>query len=165
MGQSMTNKQRAFIAAYTNCDNKTTYLNATQSYLSAYDANYGTASTEGRRSLLKPAIQNEIKTILEGMGIGTLVRIGKIKDIIEGKHKTKSETLQYSIDKDTGEERLSSKQISISEPKASTILKAEELLFKIDGTLDKVRVEADIAKDVYKKMKKNLLKSIVGNLK
>ena len=56
----LTYKEKQFVKNFTDSKNSETFLNATQSALSSYDANYKSASKIGSEKLGKPYIQDAI---------------------------------------------------------------------------------------------------------
>lgn len=61
MKKKLTDKQKQFVKSYTDPKNKETFLNATQSALSAYNTTPQTARAIGSEVLANPNVQNEIK--------------------------------------------------------------------------------------------------------
>lgn len=73
-----TPKQRKFVEAYVDADSET-YLNATRSYMTAYDKAYDYANSHGHEVLKSPAVRLSIQERLNREKIDDLIEDGLTK--------------------------------------------------------------------------------------
>jgi len=74
-----TYKEKAFIANFTNKDNKKTFLNGTKSALEAYDVKkYTVAGTMATENLKKPHIKRTIEFYLQKAGYSPTESINRL---------------------------------------------------------------------------------------
>ena len=83
--------------------------------------------------------------------------IARIADIVLGTHEKRTVSKQRNGDGDV----ISETEV-IAQPSAREVLQAVDLRAKLTGLYKQQQIDADIARDEYKQMKKQWLKELGG---
>ena len=157
-GQSPTKplkpREQAFVKAYAD-PASATFGNATQSYLQAYKGvAYDTARTEGCNHLTKPYIAQSVIEVINNAGLGVEVRADSLKRIIS--HRDIGRVVSRVK---RNQEDGTVETVTESGPSHVATLKAIEVLNRMDGTYERGRVAADVARDEYRDLRKRFFAS------
>lgn len=148
----MTLKQKAFIAAYTD-KSKPTYSNSTKSVLQAYNTkDISTASSIGSENLTKPEIKSEVGRVLDKLNAGIEHRIAVLWDIGQG--RTERTTKKYAVKG----KKAKLVEVIKAEPTKQECIKAIEVISRLGGDYEKVKIARTLAIDKYRALRKQILK-------
>lgn len=146
--RKLTDRQKHFIAAYTDHSAKT-FKNATQSYMDSHPtASYETAKTQGSKALAAPHIRQSIDEILEESEAGYKVRLRHLVDLSLG--RIQIHTLTTNPD---GSTTTVARDIPPSDR-----IKALKLLSDLTGETEQARVQAEIMSESQRKLAKDMFK-------
>ena len=160
MSRQLTIKEREFVHNLLDKDNPETYSNQTKSYMEAYDTdNYGVAAVEGSNKLTKPKIREYLEELYEKNNVSIQDRVQILSTIAHGHGKGETRTYRMKA----GEEELETR-IETS-PSFTDRIKAVDVLTKVKGDYDKVRVMADVAKSEYARLCRDILKDVRQDVK
>lgn len=144
----ITPKESALIAAYTDIDNKTTFLNGTQSALAVYDTtDTKTASVISSRLLAKDKIRHRVDRILDALGFGEKVRLEVLTEIGLGKYKKR--TTQTRLDADGA---VKDTIVTESTPGADSIVRVNDILNKLTGKYETAKQASRIVSKTMQSM-------------
>jgi len=147
-------REIAFVQGYAN-PASTTFGNATQSYASCHpNASIETARREGWETLTRPHIAQSVIETINNAGLGVEVRADSIRRIIS--HKDIGRVVSRVK---RNEEDGTVETVTESGPSHVATLKAIEVLNKMDGTYERGRVAADVARDEYRDLRKRFFTS------
>jgi len=139
-------KQIAFIESYTNPDSDT-YSNASKSVEKAYGYSNGSARAFGSKLLTNNNVQAAVEARMAQYGAGLDVRLSKIADIIVGRHRTEGEITHLDADG-----HITHTQRTALAPRPIDVLKAADMIAKLDGTYNQQRLVRDIASKEYARL-------------
>jgi len=155
MSRQLTIKEREFVHNLLDKDNQKTYANQTRSYMKAYDTdNYGVAATEASRNLDKPKIREYLEELYEKNNVSIQDRVQILSTIAHGHGKGETTTYRVREGKEELETRIE------TSPSFTDRIKAVDVLTKVKGDYDKVRVMADVAKSEYARLCRDILKDV-----
>lgn len=141
--KELTIKQKRYIQAITDIDNKETLGNGTRSVMKAYNINnYGTAAGQSTALLKKPEVKEEITRILEEIGMSSKVRMSVLKSVALGETISKSTTSGITYDNNGTPHDY--KTVTEQEPTARDRIAAINTIEKVAGTYDRNRAKADV---------------------
>ena len=160
-GEGFTLLQTAFIQHYTAIGT-TSYGNATQSYWLATNGSCmrSTASVEGCKLLKAPKVQEAIAHIQRSQGMDYQVRDARLKEIINGTHVALSEVEVQRKNKDTGELETESIVTTRRTPTGGDIIRAVDVLNKMDGTYVARQAEGSVMSAELKRMFKDSMRDV-----
>ena len=154
----MTLKQKGFIANITDIDNPKTFSNGTRSVMKAYNYdNTNMAAVQANNLLSNPKVQSEVDRIMHELDLGPKVRLKAIKKIVEGDHT------QTTVNTTKKGRKTLYKSTTVKSPRASDVIKAVDLLSKIDGTYDKNKAKADVVSTELKAIFRQQRAELTGN--
>lgn len=132
--EKLTLKQRDMITAYIDKDNKDTYSNKTNSYVSAYGRKSSRAVeyTEAYQEFKKPRVRTAVNDILDSLGYGRLVRLSQLSKIGQGQYVSHSKKSVYSLN-ELGVPTLQRIEEYESNPSADSIIKVNDMIAKLTG--------------------------------
>lgn len=147
MSSELSDRQRAYIAAYTN-PSAPTYLNSTSSYHASHPAvTRNSARSMAVQYAHNPLVRSEIESILNAQGATPEHSARRLAEIIDG--TAQSESVQ--VDKDGN---VLSR--TIAKPRIADVVKSIDLRFKIAGHYARqnaaAAAQADIAKEEYSRL-------------
>jgi hypothetical protein len=146
-------REQAFVHAYAD-PASSTFGNGTQSYLVvAPDVGYDTARSSAVRMLANDSVSTSICDILNKANMGLEVRVDSIRRIIS--HKDIGRTV--SKVRHTEDETITTTE---SGPGYRDVLKAVDVLNKVDGLYDRNRAAADIASTEYRSLVKRFFSTM-----
>lgn len=151
----MTTRQRAFIEEYSD-PNSPYFLNQTKAYQHVYKCNYDTARADATKLLAKSHIKIETDIMLNALGASKQDRMKSILSIALNK-ATPKRTVTKHYDKEGN--LVGSTEVEKT-PTYTEQLKACELLCKLTGDFEKVKVAGDVARSEVKRLSKQLLKDL-----
>jgi hypothetical protein len=143
-------RERIFAMAY-GCPDSATFLNARQSYSKAFNnSNLSVCATEGHRLVNNPHVRNTITDILNKANLGVEVRADTIHSILSTKDlgTTTTETVKT--------EDGTSKVVTRRAPGYNHVLKAIDLVNKMDGLYERNQAAADVAVSEWRELSKRL---------
>ena len=153
----MTLKQKALVEAITDKSNKETFGNGTKSVLKVYNTtDISTASSIASETLRKPEIQKAVHRILEDLGANIEHRIDLLWNIGQG--KSNRTTKRYNI-KDSKAQLV---EVIKAEPTHQERIKAMDVLNRLGGDYEKVKIASQLAIDKYRALRKSILKDKKG---
>lgn len=153
--KALTDKQRMFIAAYTNPE-EDTYLNASKTAKKVCTGDPEKiekhANLYGYRMRHHPKVQNAIQEILEGSQFGMERRLQVLAEIGNG-----TSTIEKEVVTKHGE------VVTIQvRPSMRERLQAVDLANKVDGTYTQQKIDMEVAKDEAAKLHNKILKDVTG---
>lgn len=144
----LTPKQQLFIASYTDPSSDTFGI-AYKSVEKAYGLKNGSAAVQGTQLLKNNNIQAAIEARMAQYGAGLDVRLEKIADIIVGRHRTEG-----IIEHTDADGTVTHRQRTSLGPRPIDVLKASDMIAKLDGTYEKHKLARDIASKEYSRLAK-----------
>lgn len=155
----MTAKQKVFLASYLNPANKQTYLNGTESALTAYDAkNRNNASSIASQTLASANVRKAMELIAEKLDIGVEVRLALLRDLAKGE-VIRSTTRNYGRT-DDGKMRLATKTIHESPAPPAARVQAIREIGEITGTR---KIDDSISAETAAVESQTLFARIIGD--
>jgi phage terminase small subunit len=154
--KALTDKQRMFIAHYTNPE-ADTYLNATETAKKVCTGDPENiekhANLYGYRIKHHPKVQNAIQEILEGSSFGMERRLQVLAEIGNGTSITEKEVVTKHGEVVTIQVR----------PSMRERLQAVDLANKVDGTYTQQKIDMEVAKDEAAKLHNKILRDVTGS--
>lgn len=148
----LTDKQKAFVAMYTDPD-ADTFLNATATAKKLVRNPDSPAVGEyGYRWRHKPQVENAIQERLEANGFGMESRLQALAQIGNGVAKTEKEIVTKSGEVVTIEVR----------PSIRERLQAIDLANKVDGTYSQQKIDVQTAIDESADLRKRILRDVTN---
>ena len=151
----LTIKEREFVHNLLDKDNPETYSNQTRSYMKAYGTeNIQVAAKEGSRNVRIPHIREYLEELYEKKNVSIEDRVQILSTIAHGHGKGETTTYRVREGKEQLETRIE------TSPSFTDRIKAVDVLTKVKGDYDKVRVMADVAKSEYARLCRDILKDV-----
>lgn len=154
--EQLTPADQAFVAAYTDIDNPTTFSNGTRSYMASRpNAGYGTARTTAAKVLAKPEMKTAVQEILDEHGASYKVRLRALIDGALGRTTDEIVTVRKDKDGNVIEETTVTKPVP-----HSSRTKYHQMLLELSGDADRAKAESKIRTDAMIAASKRIMKRI-----
>jgi hypothetical protein len=149
-------RRRAVVKALTD-PSSPTFGNQTTSYRGIYGNKTAVAAAVNASvALRQPNTALAIREEIEKQGLGIEVRVGYMKDVLQGRHRAR--TVTTSSKRDDGTIVVEAEH----SPRAQDVLKAVQLLDRLDGSDSARQAEARVRADALRELTKRIMGSMVA---